>query len=48
MAEKDCGEIGLAEKSKPTVGEKIRKHQIEVEVKIKWLNCMEKHRIRPF
>ena len=31
MAEKDCTEIGLAEKSKPTAGEKIEKGQIEFD-----------------
>ena len=28
MAEKDCGEIGLAEKSKSTAGEKVKERQI--------------------
>ena len=28
MAEKDCTEVGLAEKSKPTAGEKVRERQI--------------------
>ena len=28
MAEKDCTEVGLAEKSKPTGGEKIREREI--------------------
>lgn len=35
MAEKDCREVRLTEKSKPAKGAKIRKHKIEVEVKIK-------------
>ena len=30
MAEKDCGEVGLAEKSKPTAGTEVRGRQIEV------------------
>ena len=30
MTEKDCREIGLAEKSKSTAGEKVRKRQIEI------------------
>ena len=29
MVEKDCTEIGFAEKSKATAGEKVRKRQIE-------------------
>ena len=28
MAEKDCTEVGLAEKSKPTAGEEVREQQI--------------------
>jgi len=28
MAPKDCGEVRLAEKSKPTAREKVRKRQI--------------------
>ena len=28
MAEKDCTEVGLAEKSNPTAGEKVRERQI--------------------
>ena len=28
MAPKDCGEVRLAEKSKPTAGEEVRKRQI--------------------
>ena len=31
MAEKDCGEIGLAEKSKPTAREKVRERQIGID-----------------
>ena len=30
MAEKDCREVGLAEKSKPTAGEEVRGQKIEV------------------
>lgn len=30
MAEKDFGEIGLAQKSEPTAGEKVRERQIEI------------------
>ena len=28
MAEKDCTEVGLAEKSKPTAGEEVNKEKI--------------------
>ena len=31
MAEKDCTEVGLAEKSEPSAGEKIEKGQIGIE-----------------
>ena len=30
MAEKDCTEVGLAEKSEPAAGEEIRERQLEV------------------
>ena len=30
MAEKDCTEVGLAEKSKPTAGEKISGRQKQI------------------
>ena len=32
MAEKDCTEVGLAEKSNPTAGEEIREQQITVDI----------------
>ena len=32
MAEKDCTEVGLAEKSEPAAGEEIREQQITVDI----------------
>ena len=34
VAEKDCTEVGLAEKSKPTAGEEVRKWQIPIYRKL--------------